>query len=303
MTDSYDGATKTTSYTLTVAVAMAAATGQQQSYTTRIGDSFASSAPSFDNTVGTVTYTQTGKPSALSFNASTGVLSGTPTATGTFTIVVTAKDSTGRTATFTYTLSIKAAFTLTVTPIVLFSDDPTATGTSPATVAGAVGTLTFDYQNLPSGLSFDPSTGAISGTVTSGEGVYTATASVNDSFGNKTVSQSLKINVAAREHTYWRVVIPSFETTELFAYDLSGSAIAVSGGGWLTDGNTTTGVVSSGAKNFTTTDPAAVRKVTVRGYNSVTPAFVVYFSDDATTYYKVPGQTYSKSGILGTMSW
>lgn len=53
-----------------------------------------------------LTYSATGLPSGLSINSSTGLISGTPTASGTSSVTVTAKDSTGATGstTFTYTI-------------------------------------------------------------------------------------------------------------------------------------------------------------------------------------------------------
>jgi hypothetical protein len=56
----------------------------------------------------TLTYSATGLPAGLSINTSTGLISGTPTTTGTYNVTVTAKDTTNATG--------SASFTWTVTP-------------------------------------------------------------------------------------------------------------------------------------------------------------------------------------------
>jgi endo-1,4-beta-xylanase len=53
-----------------------------------------------------LTYSATGLPAGLSINSSTGLISGTPTANGTSTVTVTAKDSTGASGSTTFTWTI-----------------------------------------------------------------------------------------------------------------------------------------------------------------------------------------------------
>ena len=55
----------------------------------------------------TLTYSATGLPTGLSINSSTGLISGTPTTSGSYSVTVTAKDTTGASgsASFTWTIS------------------------------------------------------------------------------------------------------------------------------------------------------------------------------------------------------
>ncbi|HEY0808313.1 MAG TPA: discoidin domain-containing protein, partial [Pseudonocardiaceae bacterium] len=57
----------------------------------------------------TLTYSATGLPAGLSINSSTGLISGTPTTTGTSNVNVTAKDSTGASGSASFTWTVAAS--------------------------------------------------------------------------------------------------------------------------------------------------------------------------------------------------
>jgi hypothetical protein len=105
-------------------------------------------------------YNATGLPSGLSVNTSTGAISGTPGSTGTSNVTISATNVTG---------TGQATLVITINPAAPLI-------TSSLSASGTVGT-NFNYQitatssptsynatGLPSGLSVNTSTGAISGT-------------------------------------------------------------------------------------------------------------------------------------------
>ncbi len=123
---------------------------------------------------------------------------------GTATITYTISDGQGGTAT--------ATITVTVNPV---NDAPTATPIPPRSTAdGATisvpvaanftdvdgNTLSFTAADLPPGLSINPVTGVISGTIAAGAsqtngGIYTATITASDGNGG-TVTQTITFNVS-----------------------------------------------------------------------------------------------------------
>jgi hypothetical protein len=118
----------------------------------------------------TLTYSATGLPAGLSINASSGLISGTPTTAQTASVTVKATDTTGANG--------SASFTWTINP----ATGNTVTVTNPGNQTGTVGTavslqihatdsasgqtLTYSATGLPAGLSINSSSGLISGTPT-----------------------------------------------------------------------------------------------------------------------------------------
>ncbi len=148
------------------------------------------------HTGGTLTYSATGLPSGLSISSSTGAITGTLSAGGSWQPTVTVADGTyTNTTSFNWTAG---------SPIVI--NDP---GDQSNTVGNVVslpvvatdsasGTLTYSISGLPSGLSISSSTGAITGTLTGSvaSSPYTTTVSVTDGTHTDTDTFSWVVNSA-----------------------------------------------------------------------------------------------------------
>lgn len=108
-------------------------------------------------------------PAGLSFNATTGVVSGTPTAAGSYTFTLRATNPTGTDDLVVTGTVNEAPGAITGGPD-LFVVGTAATGAVSATGTPAP-TFTVSNGALPDGVTLDPATGAFSGTPTS-SGAY-----------------------------------------------------------------------------------------------------------------------------------
>ena len=133
----------------------------------------------------TLTYSATGLPAGLSINSSTGLISGTPTATGSsnVTVTVTAGNGSSGTAAFTWTIGTGVNKVTVTNP-----GNQTGTVGTPvslqlhATDSASGQTPTFtSVTGLPPGLSMSTG-GLISGTPTTG-GTSSLTVTATDSTG------------------------------------------------------------------------------------------------------------------------
>ena len=141
------------------------------------------------------TYSANGSLDGLTINASIGTLSGMPTASGTYTVTVTATDSNGDTGSQQYTLTVNPA-------IVVSSTSPTGLNIGTLNNAysqqlsasgGAEGTFTFSTSSDLDGLNLS-STGLLSGNpAVAGSFPITVTATDSDG-GTGSQDYTLVIN-------------------------------------------------------------------------------------------------------------
>ncbi len=135
---------------------------------------------------GSLTWQLTGGtlPPGLTLNTSNGAIAGTPTASGTFPITVTVRDSgVGNQQTAVYTCQIVISPKLNIT-----ASCPARSGvqgsayTFPVSATGGKGTLTWQLTTgaLPAGVTLNPATGVIGGTPTS-SGRFPIVVTVHDS--------------------------------------------------------------------------------------------------------------------------
>jgi uncharacterized protein YhjY with autotransporter beta-barrel domain len=120
-------------------------------------------------------------PNGLSLNASTGAISGTPTAAGAFSFTVQAADKNNVTGTQAYSVTVGAP-TITLSPTTLTAATVGASYNHSVTASG--GTSTYSYAvttgGLPAGLQLNSASGAITGTPTAG-GSFNFTITATDS--------------------------------------------------------------------------------------------------------------------------
>jgi hypothetical protein len=157
-------------------------------------------------------------PTGLALAAATGVLSGTPTQSGTFPIVVTVIDGSGKQASANYSLAVATGLTIGTPPGL-----PTATvGVVYSATLQAVGGAS-PYQwavtagSLPAGLTFGGK-GTISGTPTS-SGAFSLTVEVTDAQSNR-ANKQFALAVAAAI-TITAASLPAGSTKSPYSQTLS----------------------------------------------------------------------------------
>ncbi|WP_433925368.1 putative Ig domain-containing protein [Stenotrophomonas nematodicola] len=129
-------------------------------------------------------------PTGVSFDAATGMVSGTPLQSGTFALTVTITDSTGGTpASVTQPYSLVVASPVLATPLTALPGGTAGSVYQQAfTATGGIAPYHVALSGaLPAGLSFDAGTGTLSGTPTQ-SGTFALTVTITDSTGGTPAS-------------------------------------------------------------------------------------------------------------------
>lgn len=173
----------------------------------------------------------TGLPAGLMINANTGEITGTlAVAVGTYAVTVTVTDD------GTPNLSDSEAFDWIVTPpnqapnLASILDQLNEEGAAVSVTATATDpegdNLTFGATGLPAGVSMNPTTGEMSGTLTATAGTYPVTVTVTDD-GTGNLSANTSFN--------WIVTTPPVAGAILFRINAGGALIADPAMAWALD--------------------------------------------------------------------
>lgn len=141
------------------------------------------------------TYSATGLPPGVTINATTGVVSGVPTASGRFVPTIKVTDSiggTGGTVSNTFVVIVQTSSLVFTSPALNAADKTSVVNTPTSmtftTNAGLLALLTnLSASGLPPGMGFSALTGTISGTPTTA-GTYTVTVLAKNPLTNVTSS-------------------------------------------------------------------------------------------------------------------
>jgi hypothetical protein len=195
--------------------------------------------------------------SGLTLNTSTGAISGTPTAGGSFPVTITVVDNAGASTSKPYTLVIAQTPTVSATTFPQWTANLPNYPAPLLTGSGGTAPYTFTSTALPAGLTLS-SGGAISGTPTAA-GTTNFTVTIHDSLGaTATQNDSITINAAPQITTlslpnasvgvaYPTTTVVGTGGTPTLGWSATGlpTGLSMSGAGVISGTPTVTGTFSS----------------------------------------------------------
>ena len=263
-------------------------------------------AVTFVATGGTAPYTYSiiggSLPAGLALST-TGTLSGTPTAGGTFSFTVQATDSASVTGTETYLVTINAP-SITVSPSSLPTGIYGVTYSQSFTAAGGTGPYTYSaIGTLPPGLTLSTA-GVLSGAPSAVGGPYSFSVTATDSStgtGPFLGTQAVALSIAKATPTITTPPSTSAITygQPLSASNLNGGVASVDGTfAWTSPATTPSAGTQTASVTFTPTDTADYNTATATVsvvVGKATPTITTPPSTSAITY----GQPLSASNLNG----
>lgn len=266
---------------------------------------------------GTIAWSFTGKlPTGLTLNAATGELAGTPTVPGGYSFTISATDANNCTGSRSYTLLVGCP-TISITPTTLPGGTVGLPYSQMLAQTGGSGTIAWNFTGtLPTGLTLNPSTGALNGTPTA-TGSFSFTIIATDA-NNCTGSQAYSLAVNCPTITLAPVTLPpggvSLDYNQTVSASPAGTYSYAVSAGSLPAGLTLdskTGVLSgkptaAGTANFTITATGFGVCTGSQAYTltincsaiTITPPTLPSGSEGA-PYNQALGQT----GAVGTATW
>ena len=217
-------------------------------------------------------------PAGLTLNATTGLLSGTPTAAGSSPVTIRVVDASGQIATRAVTLVIAATPGLVFTPAagevgVPYGQQPTLTGgTGPFTWRISAG-------SLPAGVTINAATGLVSGTPTA-SGNFSVTVAATDIFNQVATATATIVIVAQPAFTATSPPSGQIGVAYSHTFAVTGGALPLTwsiSAGSLPAGlsfNSSTGVLS-GTPTAVGSSAFTVSVVDAKGQSAAKPVTVV----------------------------